>query len=85
MGIQGGGLLAFMAIRNSARRADSWALLQHFKPSQPGPWFYMGDFNEVVAEAIIKGGRGSSKGRPNGGIPVSFGRVSTGRFGLFGV
>jgi hypothetical protein len=45
----------------------------------------MGGFNEVVAEAIIKGGRGSSKGRPNGGIPVSFGRVSTGRFGLFGV
>jgi hypothetical protein len=34
----------------SARREESWALLNHLKPLQPLPWLCIGSFNEILEQ-----------------------------------
>jgi len=35
---------------DSARRDESWALLQHLRIFQPTPWLCAGDFNEILEQ-----------------------------------
>lgn len=40
---------------NSARRGESWALLNHLKTFLPLPWLCAGDFNEIVEQSEKEG------------------------------
>lgn len=48
-------LTGFFGHAESARRSESWALLQHLESLQPIPWLCVGDFNEVLDQSEKEG------------------------------